>query len=165
MEQRCHLAAVWLTWIGLPLLAIVVGTRVGWAVAGAVLLVGILGQVLYVRWFPHISRGLGYGSVADVAAAGRAPETPGPLPRVTLYTANVCPFCPIVKRRLETLQRLYGFQVDEVDVTFRPDVVRAKGLRSVPVVEANRRLLVGNATSAQLAEFLRDAAKSERPAD
>jgi len=23
MEQRCHLAAVWLTWLGLPLLAVV----------------------------------------------------------------------------------------------------------------------------------------------
>ena len=165
MEQRCHLAAVWLTWIGLPLLAIVVGARVGWAIAGAVLLVGIVGQVLYVRWFPNISRWLGYGSVADVAAAGPAAEARGRLPRVTLYTANVCPFCPIVKRRLETLQRLYGFQVDEVDVTFRPDVVRAKGLLSVPVIEADGRFLVGNATSAQLAEFLRDAAKSERPAD
>jgi hypothetical protein len=31
MEQRCYLAAVWLTWLGLPLLAIVVGVRVGWA--------------------------------------------------------------------------------------------------------------------------------------
>jgi len=40
------------------------------------------------------------------------------------------------------------------------DVIRAKGLRSVPVVEANGRLLVGNATSAQLADFLRSAANA-----
>jgi hypothetical protein len=38
------------------------------------------------------------------------------------------------------------------------DVIRAKGLRSVPAVEANGRLLVGNATSAQLADFLLSAA-------
>jgi glutaredoxin len=157
MEQRCYLGAVWLTWLGLPLLAIVVGVRVGWAAAGAVLVVGVIGQVLYIRWFPHISRWMGYGSVADVPA-GPAQEPAGQLPRVTLYTANVCPFCPILKRRLAELQRHSPFEVEEVDVTFRPDVIRAKGLRSVPVVEANGRLLVGNATSAQLADFLRSAA-------
>jgi glutaredoxin len=79
------------------------------------------------------------------------------LPRVTLYTANVCPFCPIVKRRLTELQRHSPFDLDEVDVTFRPEIVRAKGLRSVPVIEANGRLLVGNATSAQIVDFLRAA--------
>lgn len=163
MEQRCHLAAVWLTWLGLPLLALVVGVRAGLAAAGAVLLVGIVGQVLYLRWFPHISRWMGYGSVADVAA-GPAPVPEGRLPRVTLYTANVCPFCPILRRRLAELQRHGGFEVDEVDVTFRPDIVRARGLRSVPVVEADGRLLVGNATSQQLADFLRGAAHGEPPA-
>jgi glutaredoxin len=157
MEQRCYLWAVWLTWLGLPLLAIVVGLRVGWVTAGAVLLIGVIGQVLYIRWFPHISRWMGYGSVADVPARP-APEPAGQLPRVTLYTANVCPFCPILKRRLAELQRQSRFEVEEIDVTFRPDVIRAKGLRSVPVVEANGRLLVGNATSAQLADFLRGAA-------
>jgi glutaredoxin len=163
MEQRCHLAAVWLTWLGLPLLAIAAGARLGLAAAGAVLLTGILGQILYVRWFPHVSRWLGYGSVADVAAPPSS-EPEGRLPRVTLYTANVCPFCPILKRRLAELQRQMGFEVDEVDVTFRPDVIRAKGLRSVPVVEADGRVLVGNATSAQLADFLRGAADPERQA-
>ena len=162
MEQRCHLAAVWLTWLGLPLLAVVVGVRIGWAAAGAVLLTGILGQVLYVRWFPHVSRWLGYGAVSDVAA-GPARESDRRLPRVKLYTASACPFCPIVKRRLAELQRQMSFDVDEVDVTFRPDVVRAKGLRSVPVVEAHGRLLVGNATSAQLADFLRGTASPELP--
>ena len=157
MEQRCSLGAVWLTWLGLPLLAIVVGLRVGWAAAGTVFLIGVLGQVLYIRWFPHISRWIGYGSVADVPAVpAHAPV--GQLPRVTVYTANVCPFCPILKRRLAELQRHSAFVIEEIDVTFRPDVIRAKGLRSVPVVEANGRLLVGNATSAQLADFLRSAA-------
>jgi glutaredoxin len=163
MEQRCYLAAVWLTWLGLPLLAIVVGVRVGWTTAGAVLLVGVIGQVLYIRWFPHMSRWMGYGSVEDVPA-GPAPMFIGQVPRVTLYTANVCPFCPILKRRLADLQRHNPFEVEEVDVTFRADIIRAKGLRSVPVVEANGRLLVGNATSAQLADFLRGAAEAGHPA-
>ena len=164
MEQRCYLAAVWLTWLGLPLLAVVVGLRVG-QMAGvplglmaavAVLLVGIIGQVLYLRWFPHVSRWAGYGSVADT------PVDPTlvleQLPRVTFYTANVCPFCPIVKRRLAQLQQQSQFEIDEIDVTFRPEIIRAKGLRSVPVLEANGRVLVGNATSAQIAEFLSSAA-------
>ena len=156
MQQRCYLAAVWLTWLGLPLLALVVGLRVGLVAALAVLLVGIVGQILYVRWFPYVSRWAGYGSVADT------PADPGlrltQLPPVTVYTANVCPFCPIVKRRLAELQRQSQFEVEEIDVTFRPDIIRAKGLRSVPVLEANGHLLVGNATSKHIAEFLRQAA-------
>lgn len=169
MEQRCHLAMVWLTWLLLPLLAALVGLRTGMVtglasrgvVAGlAVLAVGIVAQVLYVRWFPYISRSIGYGSVVDTPAA--APATSGTLPAVTLYTASVCPFCPIVRRRLADLQRQHGFEVREIDVTFRPEIVRAKGLQSVPVLEANGRLLVGNATSAQITAFLRSAAGAQQ---
>jgi glutaredoxin len=101
---------------------------------------------------------MGYGSVADVPDDHAPAKTV--LPAVTLYTASVCPFCPIVRRRLDDLQRRYGFEVREVDVTFRPQVVRAKGLRSVPVLEANGLLLSGNATSAQIVEFLERAAKT-----
>ena len=156
MEQRCHLWAIWLTWLGLPILALVSALRVGWIAGLVILFVGIVGQVAYIRWFPHVSRLLGYGSVADVPASTES--MPGQPPRVTLYTANVCPFCPIVKRRLADLQQRSHFEIEEVDVTFRPEVIRAKGLRSVPVVEAGGRVLVGNATSAQLADFLRAAA-------
>lgn len=158
MEQRCHLGAVWLTFLGLPLLALVVALRAGLLGALVVLLVGVIGQVLYVRWFPSISRWVGYGSVADTPV--NPTSMPAQLPRVTLYTASVCPFCPIMKRRLAELQRHSQFEVEEVDVTLRPQMIRAKGLRSVPVLEANRQVLVGNATSAQIAEFLKTAASS-----
>jgi glutaredoxin len=158
MEQRCHLAMVWLTWLGLPLLAALVGLRTGVVAGLAVLAVGVVAQVLYVRWFPNISRSMGYGSVADSPAA--AVPTSGTLPGVTLYTASVCPFCPIIRRRLAELQRQSSFEVREIDVTFRPEIVRAKGLRSVPVLEANGQLLVGNATSAQISEFLKRARKA-----
>ena len=152
MKQRCHLAMVWLTWLGLPLLAVVMGFRAG-IVAGVVTLAaGIVAQILYLRWFPRMSRWMGYGSVADVPAAAGA--VAAPWPRVTFYTANVCPFCPIVRRRLADLQRQHPFEVDEIDVTFRPEIVLAKGLRSVPVLEAHGRLLVGNVTSAEIADFL-----------
>jgi len=168
MEQRCQLSLVWLTWLGLPLLAVVAGTRTGFVggqavgfagglgmgvAAGLVVLaIGAAGQILYLRWFPHMSRWLGYGSVADAPAPPLSDSTK--LPSVTLYTANVCPFCPIVKRRLAELQRQSPFEVQEIDVTFRPEIIRAKGLRSVPVLEANGRVLVGNATTAQIVGFL-----------
>lgn len=160
MQQRCHLSAVWLTWLGLPLLAAVLGWRAGPLAAIVVLAAGVVGQVLYLRWFPYISRWLGYGSVADAPAAPLPADAR--LPRVTLYSAAVCPFCPIVRRRLAELQRHSPFELEEIDVTFRPEIVRARGLRSVPVLEANGRLLVGNATSAQIAEFL--AAGADGPA-
>lgn len=156
MEQRCHLGAVWLTWIGLPLLAVVVALRIGWLAAAFVLAVGIVGQVLYIRWFPRLSPWMGYGSVEDAPAALLPPDSR--LPSVRLYTANVCPFCPIVKQRILDLQRQHPFELEEVDVTFRPEIIRAKGLRSVPVLEANGRLLVGNATSADILSFLTAAA-------
>jgi glutaredoxin len=146
---------VWLTWLGLPLLAAVVGFRVGVLAGLAVLVTGVVGQVLYVRWFPSLSRSMGYGAVTDTPAP--AEPARGTLPGVTLYTANVCPFCPIIRRRLAELQKRTEFEVREIDVTFRPDIVRAKGLRSVPVLEANGHLLVGNATSAQIAMFLEHA--------
>jgi glutaredoxin len=153
VEQRCPLVNVWLTWIGLPLLAVVVGWRAGW-IAGVVLLaVAIPFQALAVRWFPKFAGLLGYGSMADVAAGDVTPPMPAAT-RVTFYTASVCPFCPIVRRRLVALQQQLGFAIEEIDVTFRPDLVRAKGLKSVPVVEANGQVLVGNATSQQLVAFL-----------
>ena len=158
MQQRCYLIMVWLTWAGLPLLAVLVGLRAGFAGGLAVLVVGILAQVLYVRWFPHLSRSMGYGSVADTPAS--AAPAAGSLPDVTLYTAGVCPFCPIVRRRLTELQQKSGLRIQEIDVTFRPELVRAKGLRSVPVLEAQGQFLVGNATSAQIVEFLRTVAGS-----
>lgn len=158
MKQRCYLAMVWLTWLGLPLLAALVGLRTGVVAGLAVLAVGVVTQVLYVRWFPNLSRSMGYGSVADTPTA--AVPTSGTLPGVTLYTASVCPFCPIIRRRLAELQRQSSFEVREIDVTFRPEIVRAKKLRSVPVLEANGQLLVGNATSAQISDFLERARKA-----
>lgn len=156
MEQRCHVAMIWLTWAGLPALAIIVGWRHGWLAAAVVLPVGVLAQILYIRQFPHLSRWMGYGSVEDVRPA------PGTLDaanlQVTLYTASACPFCPIVRRRLADLQARHGFELRQIDVTFRPEILREKRIRSVPVIEANGRVLTGNVTSAEIAEFLKRSA-------
>jgi hypothetical protein len=53
------------------------------------------------------------------------------------------------------------FSLEEVDVTLRPGVLMAKGIRAVPVVEAGDRLLTGNATSEQLAELISARAPSQ----
>lgn len=164
MEQRCNLWAIWLTWAGLPLLALVVALQSGFLVGLFVLAVGAVAQVLYIRFFANFSGWLGYGSVEDVPVRAIA-APPAGLLKVTVYSANVCPFCPIVKRRLTDLQRQMRFELHECDVTFRPEIIRAKGLRSVPVVEANGRLLVGNATSEQLAAFLSQTADAAAGSD
>jgi hypothetical protein len=74
-----------------------------------------------------------------------------------LYTANVCPFCPIIKQRLVELQRTFGFELSEVDISFHPGLVKQKGIKSVPAVETDGRLWIGNATTAQLVSFLTNA--------
>ena len=58
------------------------------------------------------------------------------------------------------LKQDLGFEYEEVDVTFRPKIILAKDVRSLPLIEANGRFLVGNATSEQLAAFLKEAAES-----
>ena len=157
MKQECPLLFVWLAWIGLPLLALIIGLSQGWLAAVFVLLVGVGAQMAYIHWFPRISPWFGYGSVDDVPAEHASVSATAP--KITLYTANGCPFCPIIKRRLIDLKQQMSFDMDEVDVTFHPQIVMQKGLRSVPVIEAGGRFLVGNATSAQIAAFLTEAAQ------
>ncbi len=155
MKQHCNMWTVWGTWLALPVFALVVGIAAGWLGGVFVLTVGIIAQIVYLRVFPRVSRILGYGSVADVSADPIVPSS-SPI-EVTFYTAGVCPFCPIVRRRLEALSGEMDLTINEIDVTFRLDTIREKGIRSVPVVEVNERLLHGNATSSQLALFIREA--------
>ena len=155
-DQRCPIVSVWMTWVLVPLIAAAMAWRAGWLAGLVVLVGGGLFQVMYVRVFPRMSRLLGYGSVEDRPAGDGV--MPRALPPVTIYTASLCPFCPIVKRRLLELRQTHSFELQDVDVTFRPELIRAKGIRSVPVIEASGRTLVGNATSAQLADFLRATA-------
>jgi glutaredoxin len=155
MKQQCYLINVWSTWLGLPALAVLMGVFTGWWVGIVVLLVGVLAQLYYVRIFPKVSRALGYGTVKDVPAESSKQTQTGS--KVILYTASVCPFCPIVRGRLVELQRTMGFELSEVDITFQPGIIRNKGIRSVPVVEIDGRYWTGNATTAQLVSFLSGA--------
>jgi hypothetical protein len=74
---------------------------------------------------------------------------------VTLYAADICRFCPLLRRPLSELQRHSRIEIEEADVTVRPEIIREKRLRSAPAPGASGRLLVGNATSALSSEFLR----------
>ena len=49
----------------------------------------------------------------------------------------------------------------QVDVTMKPALVRAKKIRSVPVVEVGGRRLVGNATTQELARLVRGGAEGD----
>jgi hypothetical protein len=155
MKQQCYLYNVWFTWLGIPVLAILMGLLSGWWAIPFILIVGIFAQIVYMRVFPKISRVLGYGSVEDVD--GELPKQSPAVSIVTLYTANVCPFCPIIIQRLVELQRTFGFELSEVDISFHPGLVKQKGIKSVPVVETDGRLWIGNATTAQLVSFLTNA--------
>jgi len=153
MKQQCYLWSVWLTWLSLPLLAGVGYYLAGWPGALLIFVAGIAFQLFYIRHFPRISSSMGYGSVADVVTEA-APQASLSATKVVLYTAGVCPFCPLIRARLVALQGRLGFSFTELDVTFRPDVIAAKKLRAVPTVEIDGRLHAGNLTSSELLGLL-----------
>jgi thiol-disulfide isomerase/thioredoxin len=147
MKRQCHISMIYLTWAmyagGLAYL----GWRGQWVLA-LFWLAGVpLVEWLYIRKFPSLSRSMGYGPIVDegAEAAGNTPV------KVVLYTALGCPFCPLIEQRLEDLRRQMGFTLEKIDVTLRPDLVTAKGIRSVPVVETGARLLFGLVTTKELA--------------
>ena len=118
--------------------------------AGVWLVLILLFLRLYMRYFPLLSRYMGYGSVED-----RQPtDFPQAKTIVTLYTGLGCPFCPLVKNRLKELQGKMGFDFKEIDITLRPEILINKGIRALPVTEVGKVQWVGNATSKQLAEFI-----------
>jgi glutaredoxin len=105
---------------------------------------------VFLRFFPAIAHLVGYGLVEDVPLAAPRPTRA----HVRLYTNLACPFCPLVKKRLSALQAHMDFELEMVDVSLRPDILVAKGILSVPVVEVGHRRLVGNVTSQQLAQLI-----------
>ena len=150
MKQRCYLINIYLNWI------LYIGGFVYLVVSGR-LPFGIFwifwlpfGLWLYIRWFPTISHLFGYGRVEDT----NADEVKSSSETVNLYTAIGCPFCPIVTSRLEKLKIKMGFELNKVDVTLNPELLRRKGITAVPVVEVQDRLLTGNLTTLQLSKLI-----------
>ncbi|HKR26390.1 MAG TPA: glutaredoxin family protein [Acidobacteriaceae bacterium] len=156
MKQQCHLAMIWLSWV------VYIGGAAAalwfhnWILAGLLIIFAPLAQWQYIRRFPAISGAMGYGSVTDAPAPAQEPKAPHQ--QVTLYTAMGCPFCPLIEQRLERVQAKLDFSLEKIDVTLRPDLLIAKGLRAVPAVEAHGEIRTGLLTSEQIAEFLAPAA-------
>jgi glutaredoxin len=150
MEQRCTVVNLYLNWaLYLGGAAYAFATDRYILLAAWVLSAPLI-QIAYVRLFPHLSSLLGYGSVADEVAS----LTPVAPVDVTLYTAAGCPFCPIVEHRLEALRQAMGFRLFKVDVTVRPDLLTAKRIKAVPVVEVGGESITGNLTSCELAALI-----------
>ena len=151
LKQQCPLFFVVLAWLmyfgGIVFFVL----ERQWLVLGSWIVVAPLAMWAYIRWFAVLSRFMGYGRLDD-----RRPPTlsPAPQARVTLYTAVGCPFCPIVRRRVLALQSQLGFELTQVDVTARPDILTRKGIWAVPVVEVDGRTHVGHASSAELADLI-----------
>jgi glutaredoxin len=150
MKQQCHITFVYLSLIMLVGGLVLFLVRGDFLQAASWIIFVPFFLWLYVRYFPLISRYVGYGSVEDQPAV----QTTKVAANVTLYTGLGCPFCPLVKKRLKDLQARMGFDLREVDVTLKPDVLISRGIRALPVVEVAEKRLVGNATSEQLAKLI-----------
>jgi glutaredoxin len=150
MKQQCNISYVYGSWLILICGLIFHLFRGNYVQAGLWVFFIVICLWLYVRYFPSISRYMGYGSVEDLQPKNIRPVKTN----VTLYTGLGCPFCPIVKKRLKELQLKMGFDLKEIDITLRPELLIQKGIRALPVVEVGKAHWVGNATSEQLATFI-----------
>ena len=152
MKQQCSVSIVYGSWL------ILIAGLLFWMFRGEyfqafswVIFIGIF-LWLYVRFFPRLSRYLGYGSVEDQPANDiKQVKT-----EVILYTGAGCPFCPVVKKRLSELSSKMGFKLTEIDILLKPDLTIKKGIKALPVVEVGHAVWTGNATSQQLAEFIQN---------
>lgn len=148
--QECSVTGLALGWAMYLAGLVYMGYERHW-VGGLIWLVVVpcIRLALY-RFFPDISRFLGYGRVDDKFAehVNKTSVT------VTFYSIFSCPFCPIVLKRLEALQKEMGFTLEKIDVTLKPNLLMSKGISSVPVVEVGKKRLVGNATTEQLAGLI-----------
>jgi len=106
MKQQCNIAFIYGSWF-ITSWRVSLLSHPGKRPPGCTL-VGFIALFLwlYVRYFPSVSRFMGYGSVADQEATNVRPSHS----KVTFYTGLGCPFCPLVKRRLHELQSKMGFE-------------------------------------------------------
>ena len=155
MEQRCTILNLYLNWTLLLGGAVFLLMTERYLLLAVWLVAAPIFQVVYVRVFPRLSHAMGYGSVEDTPAT----SSEHPPVDVTLYTAAGCPFCPIIEERLEALKATMGFRLTKIDVTLRPDLLAAKKIKGVPVIEVGDTLRTGNLTSQELAEMIGGAAQ------
>ena len=147
MKQQCHILMIYLSWMVYAGGLMFAVWRASWLFAAGWLTAGPACQWLYIRHFPKLSVAMGYGPITDEPAEA-AEASPA---HVTLYTALGCPFCPLIERRLGELRAQLGFSLHKIDVTLRPDLLAANGIRSIPAVEIGGRFLTGLVSSKELA--------------
>jgi hypothetical protein len=110
-------------------------------------------KLAYLRYFPYVSRLVGYGRIEDKLPSTMAHASVA----VTYYSFLGCPFCPIVLQRLLALQKNMGFALTQIDITLKPQLLASKHIQSVPMVEVGHNRLVGNSTTEQLATLIAPA--------
>jgi thiol-disulfide isomerase/thioredoxin len=162
-EQQCNVAGLALSWIGYVAGLVYFSYQRQWVI-GLLWMLGVPGiRWALFRFFPHVSRFLGYGRIVDKLAPRDSPHAiSGVAPvAVNFYSFFSCPFCPIVLSRLQELQKQMGFTLRIFNTTLNPQMLIAKGIRSVPVVEVGNHRLVGNSTTEQLAELIALSQTSE----
>lgn len=153
-KQQCTLANLHSVLIALAILyaggLVFYGYKHNWLALFLWLIVLPCARWVGLRLYPLTAEWRGYGPVAD--------KLPSSVKKnhveVTFYSHNGCPFCPILRRRLEGLQREMDFVLKEIDLTLKPQVATSEGIRSVPVVDVGGNRLVGNATTEQLAQLI-----------
>lgn len=158
MKQQCPMVFIYMSWATLIGGLAFFFVRADYVSLLAWMIVAPLAMGAYLRFFPAISRYIGYGSVDDQPAQEVSPASV----KVMLYTALGCPFCPVMERRLVKLQAEMGFDLEEVDVTLKPGLLIAKGIRAVPVVEVGEQQIVGHTTSNQLTTLIRNSLPASR---
>lgn len=161
MRQQCTLTSLYIAVLGFSILyaggAVYLAFTRNWPA-----LLGWLVLLPCARWAglrlsPYTSRLRGQELVEDKlpAAVNKAHV------EVVFYTHNGCPFCPIVKRRLDALQKEMGFSLTKIDLSFTPQLAASKGIQSVPVVEVGKDRPFGNVTTEQLAQLIAGAQTPE----
>jgi len=71
-----------------------------------------------------------------------------------LHKSDICPFCAEAKRSIEALRQNYNFELKEVDVSWRPEILIKKGIKEVPTMEVGGKKIVGVPTVRQLLALL-----------
>ncbi len=76
--------------------------------------------------------------------------------QITLYKSSLCPRCYLAKKHLYTLKKEYpDIEIDEVDILTSPGKVRKAGIKMIPAIVIDGRVLSSIYLSRQkIAEFI-----------
>lgn len=154
MKQQFCVAVTYLNWALLTGAIAFLAAKGYWGLVLAWLLVLPLAAWAYIRFFQGTSPSVGHRSWEGFRRHASPVVPPVGQREVTFYTVRGCPFGPLVKERLIALRRDMGFELKEIDLTFKPGVLISKAIHALPVVECGGWRVEGNATSEKLANLI-----------